>query len=113
MVAIKRNKRPFRVHSYEYRSQTKLPKKDNRTIYNEKPIKGDTYYDKPIGSINGYYMVDIGRDVRVPSLKRKSAWKRFYKLFPNLKGQNKITGFSSSYMVPGGLNVSTIKLKNI
>ena len=113
MVAIKRNKRPFRVHSYEYRSQTKLPNKDNRTIYNEEPIKGDTYYDKPIGSINGYYMVDIGRDVRVPSLKRKSAWKRFYRLFPQFKGRNTITGYSTSCYIKGGLNPSTIKLKNI
>ena len=58
-------------------------------------------------------MVDIGRDVRVPSLKRKSAWKRFYRLFPQFKGRNTITGYSTSCYVKRGLNASTIKLKKI
>jgi len=114
MVAIKKKQKMRIPYNYEYRSQTTLPNKDNRTVYNKEPIKGDTYYDKPIGSINGYNMVDnIGRDVRVPSLKRKTAWKRFYKLFPQFKGRKTITGYSSSYMVPGGLKASMIKLKKI
>lgn len=50
--------------------------------------------------------------IRVPSLKRKTAWKRFYKMFPGLKGQSVITGYSSTYAVPD-LHSSTIKLKKI
>ena len=111
MVAIKKKQKMRVPYNYEYHFQTKLPNKDNRTIYNEEPIKGDTYYDKPIENINGYYMIDIGRDVRVPSLKRKSAWKRFYKLFPQFKGRKTITGYSTSCLL--SLNSSTIKLKKI
>jgi hypothetical protein len=46
-------------------------------------------------------------------LKRKSAWKRFYRLFPQFKGRNTITGYSTSCYVKGGLNSSMIKLKKI
>lgn len=28
--------------------------------------------------------------IRVPKLKRKTAWKRFYKIFPHLKGEDKL-----------------------
>lgn len=51
--------------------------------------------------------------VRVPSLKRKTAWKRFYRMFPNLEGLDKIPGCSSCSSAgwPRGLNDSTIKLK--
>lgn len=35
--------------------------------------------------------------IRVPKLKRKSAWKRFYKMFPDLKGMKTITGRSSCH----------------
>jgi len=58
--------------------------------------------------------------IRVPSLKRKSAWKRFYKMFPDLQGMKTITGKSSCYVqnVNGEYrqtiqNSSTIKLKKI
>ncbi len=58
--------------------------------------------------------------IRVPKLKRKSAWKRFYKMFPDLKGMKVITGKSSCYapnkdgeMKQQIQNASTIKLKKV
>ena len=58
--------------------------------------------------------------IRVPKLKRKTAWKRFYKMFPDLKGMKVITGSSSCYArdINGEVrhqiqNKSTIKLKKI
>lgn len=58
--------------------------------------------------------------IRVPKLKRKSAWKRFYKMFPDLKGKKFITGKSSCYArdINGDMkqqiqHSSTIKLKKI
>ena len=58
--------------------------------------------------------------IRVPSLKRKTAWKRFYKMFPDLKGMKVITGSSSCYArdIDGKFrqtiqNASTIKLKKL
>lgn len=49
--------------------------------------------------------------IRVPSLKRKNAWKRFYKRYPELKGVEVITGRTKSR--GNQLNPSTIKLKKI
>ena len=58
--------------------------------------------------------------LRVPKLKRKNAWKRFYKMFPDLKGMKVIPGKSSCYardkdgeMCQQIQNKSTIKLKKI
>lgn len=58
--------------------------------------------------------------IRVPSLKRKTAWKRFYKMFPDLKGMKFIIRRSSCYGkdVDGKLlqqiqHSSTIKLKKM
>jgi hypothetical protein len=58
--------------------------------------------------------------IRVPKLKRKTAWKRFYKMFPDLKGMKVITGSSSCYArnINGDMkqqiqNASTIKLKKV
>lgn len=58
--------------------------------------------------------------IRVPKLKRKTAWKRFYKMFPDLKGMKVITGSSSCYArdIDGEMrqtiqHKSTIKLKKI
>ena len=58
--------------------------------------------------------------IRVPKLKRKTAWKRFYKMFPDLKGMKIITGKSSCYArdINGNMkqqiqHSSTIKLKKI
>ena len=58
--------------------------------------------------------------IRVPSLKRKSAWKRFYKMFPDLKGMTTIPGRSScgKYDKDGHWHQaiqheSTIKLKKV
>lgn len=79
--------------------------KENRTLYkNELP--SDSYYDKPISCGEG---IENSPIVRVPKLKRKTAWKRFYRLFPHLKGKKVIPGSSASLYM--GLNKSTIKLK--
>lgn len=58
--------------------------------------------------------------IRVPKLKRKTAWKRFYKMFPGLKGKKIITGRSSCFDRNSNGNVeqqiqhkSMIKLKKI
>ena len=58
--------------------------------------------------------------IRVPKLKRKTAWKRFYKMFPGLKGMKTITGRSSCYARDADGEVhqqiqhkSTIKLKKV
>lgn len=58
--------------------------------------------------------------IRVPSLKRKTAWNRFYKMFPDLKGMKIIHGCSSCYGRDADGEVrqqiqhsSTIKLKKI
>ena len=58
--------------------------------------------------------------IRVPKLKRKTAWKRFYKMFPDLKGMKVIKGSSSCYAreADGEMrqqiqHTSTIKLKKV
>ena len=58
--------------------------------------------------------------IRVPKLKRKTAWKRFYKMFPDLKGMKVIPGKSSCYahdkngeMKQQIQHSSTIKLKKV
>ena len=58
--------------------------------------------------------------IRVPRLKRKTAWKRFYKMFPDLVGMKTIPGRSSCYgkNIDGKYyqtiqNASTIKLKKV
>ena len=94
-----------RTGSYTY--QKRLPNKDNRMIYDS--LIGDSYYDEPISTGEG---VENSRVVRVPSLKRKAAWKRFYKLFPHLKGKSVIHG-SRQATVAYGVNASTIKLKKV
>ena len=93
-----------------YSGGTRMPHKDNRMIYQSLP--GDGYYD---GAISTGDSIAHWSGVRVPSLKRKAAWKRFYKLFPHLKGMKTITGSSSSWSNEGSnyLNKSTIKLKKI
>ena len=62
------------------------------------------FYDTPFES-DGYE-----DRIRVPKLKRKNAWKRFYKLYPNLKGKKVITGFSRCSSI-WHLHSSMIKLK--
>lgn len=79
-------------HSYSYKKSQ--PQKDNDLSF--------------IG--HGSYWAYSSK-IRVPSLKRKSAWKRFYKMFPDLKGMKIIPG--SSVSTYNGLNKSTIKLKKI
>lgn len=78
-------------HSYSYKKSQ--PQKDNDLSF---ICKGDPSFSSII---------------RVPSLKRKSAWKRFYKMYPQLKGKKIIHGSSVSEY--HGLNKSTIKLKKI
>jgi len=75
---------------------------------------------------NDLSFIDTGTDwswspqIRVPKLKRKTAWKRFYKMFPDLKGMKTITGRSRCWardekgeMCQIIQNASTIKLKKI
>lgn len=69
----------------------------------ELPFKDNAGYT--IQRYVGYY----DSKIRVPSLKRKTAWKRFYKMFPELKGQEYITGYSTG----GAQRASFIKLKQI
>lgn len=91
----------------EYKKPT--AKKDNYNLYNGEKV--EHYYD-------GYFARYDSR-IRVPKLKRKSAWKRFYKLYPELKGLESITGKSNCAGVPGSglfngnLRSSMIKLKKI
>lgn len=91
----------------EYKKPT--AKKDNYNFYNGEKV--EHYYD-------GYFARYDSR-IRVPKLKRKSAWKRFYKLYPELKGLESITGKSNCAGIPGSglfngnLRSSMIKLKKI
>lgn len=93
-----------RTGSYTFQKQ--LPIRDNRNIYD--PMIGDSFFDK---SLSLSEWVSLSSKIRVPSLKCKSTWKRFYKLYPHLKGMKAITGSSSSLY--HGLNASTIKLKKV
>lgn len=101
-----------KVHAWHftgtYTFQKKLPFKDNRTIYNEN-LSSNTWWDKPINETS---WAEYDSRIRVPSLKRKNAWKRFYRLYSSLKGKKVIHGSSSSAFYKG-LNKSTIKLKKI
>jgi len=58
--------------SIDYSSMPKNPKQDNKSYLN-------------IGS-----RWSNARKVRFPKLVRKTAWKRFYKLFPHLDRMNKL-----------------------
>ena len=88
-----------------YIYQKHIGNKDNRTVYNNAgSLKKDAFYDTPFES-DGYE-----DRIRVPKLKRKNAWKRFYKLYPNLKGKKVITGYSSCSSI-WHLHSSMIKLK--
>lgn len=82
-------------HSYSYKKPQ--PQKDNDLSF--------------VGEGKGWA---YSYQIRVPKLKRKTAWKRFYKMFPDLKGMKVITGNTNSYGNDGKhnhLNASTIKLK--
>lgn len=57
-----------RQASMEYKKMPKPPRKDNKTHIN-------------YGSGGGF----SGHGIRYPRKVRKTAWKRFYKLFPHLK----------------------------
>lgn len=88
-------------HCYNFKKS--LPAKDNYNIYEDNSNRNLGDPKSPI--------------IRVPSLKRKTAWKRFYKLYPALKGLSKIEGSYSTWggggKFPCGINPSTIKLKKI
>lgn len=91
-----------------YSKQNNPIHRDNWNLYNNGCFT-DSYYDNPISLGEG---IKYSRNVRVPKLKRKTAWKRFYKLFPHLKGMNVIPG-SSQPCYAYGVNPSTIKLKKV
>jgi hypothetical protein len=90
-----------RSHSYSYRRPQ--PRKDNDGRFTS---DSESWAYSP--------------RIRVPKLKRKSAWKRFYKMFPGLKGKETITGSSSCWYRDekgeyrrGPWHYSTIKLKKV
>lgn len=84
-------------HMLEQSYRKPQPQKDNETlspqIDNIQPGYGATY------------------KIRVPKLKRKTAWKRFYKKFPHFKGLDSFK--QPSFGQGGTINVGTIKLKKI
>jgi len=88
-------------HSYSYKKSQ--PQKDNDLSF--------------IGHSQSWA---YSSKIRVPKLKRKTAWKRFYKMFPDLKGMKVISGKSSCYapdkngdMKQTIQHKSTIKLKKV
>lgn len=58
--------------------------RDNGNLYNGRTAKHD-------------FNIMFDSRIRVPKLKRKTAWKRFYKRYPELKGQKVFTGRSKVY----------------
>lgn len=88
---------------YNYRKPKS--KKDNYNLYKGEEVVPEKYH---------LYIYDS--KIRVPKLKRKTAWKRFYKLYPELKGCDMIYGYSSTAGLPEdgqNLGMSIIKLKKI
>lgn len=76
--------------------------KDNFSLYN--------------GEVNNKSLFNDDPRIRVPSLKRKTAWKRFYKLFPHLKGKKVWNGRSRNFDNNGNpedLPKSFIPLKQV
>lgn len=57
--------------------------KDNYNLYN--------------GEVSTSQQINNDPRIRVPKLKRKTAWKRFYKLFPHLKGMKIYRGRSKMF----------------
>ena len=60
------------IKHFEAKSNIKVIRQDNKNYINRG--NGDSY----------------SGDIRYPNLKRKTAWKRFYKLFPSLKPTEEI-----------------------
>jgi hypothetical protein len=57
----------------EYKSMARPPRQDNKTYLNKQKTWGASNRNM----------------IRYPRKKRKTAWKRFYKLFPHLNPENK------------------------
>lgn len=55
-----------------YKSMSRPPRQDNKTYLNTSPAWGSSNKNK----------------IRYPRKARKTAWKRFYKLFPHLNPEN-------------------------
>ena len=75
----------MRWYSSKYRHNGQPPRRDNKNYYSSGcgasliPETTDRWYDSSA--------------IRVPSLKRsKSIWKRFYRLFPELKYRDSFLG---------------------
>lgn len=97
------NNLDYYVQSHSYKYKKPQPQKDNDLSF--------------VGHGQGWA---YSSQIRVPRLKRKSAWKRFYKMFPDLKGMKVIPGRSSCYArdIDGEMrqtiqHKSTIKLKKV
>lgn len=60
---------------YGYKKMSRPPRQDNKTYMNTSPTGGSSNRNK----------------IRYPRKARKTAWKRFYRLFPHLKETNEKT----------------------
>lgn len=65
----------------------KREQKERQSIYNRRPIRVRKDNGTTINYGSGGRSLN---KIRRPSLKRKTAWKRFYKLFPHLKENENI-----------------------
>lgn len=77
-------------YSYKYRYNGQPPRQDNKNYYSGRgkatniPEHSDRWY--------AYHWHDYSA-IRVPSIKRgKSTWKRFYRLFPQLRYMDSFCG---------------------
>jgi hypothetical protein len=74
------NEEEYRIHwNISYHNQIEKSKKYDYMIPPERK-DNKTYLNRGTGNMNGGFS-----SVRFPKKGRKTAWKRFYKLFPNLK----------------------------
>lgn len=69
----------FMIIFYELKSN----KWDRRAVLNNKPTK--VHKDNSIWSTKTLKIGPTSSKIRYPRKKRKTAWKRFYKIFPRLK----------------------------
>lgn len=90
------------AHRSMYHWSKPKQQKDNENLY--EPVQRTGY-----ACLITTESLSRSPQIRVPSLKRKNAWKRFYKRYPELKGVKVIIGRSQSSEIK--LNNSTIKLK--
>lgn len=69
---------PSKISRQDYSAMPKPLRKDNKT-----------YVNRTSGPSSNYSYHHPHDKVRFPKKKRKTAWKRFYRLFPNLKNNQR------------------------